>query len=142
MKCSVRNKGSGGRPASLCPQTLCLGLLETHSFVEHLTIQTFIERTSLVAQLVKNPWVGKIPWRRERLPNPVFWPGEFYGLYSPWGHEESDFHLQVALVVNSLPSSIGDVRDAGLIPGLGRSTGGGHGNTLPYYCHKIDWLLL
>ena len=41
-----------------------------------------------VAQLVKNPlamwetgfdpWVGKIPWRRERLPTPVFWPGEFY----------------------------------------------------------------
>ena len=30
-----------------------------------------------------NPWVGKIPWRRERLPIPVFWPGEFQGLYSP-----------------------------------------------------------
>ena len=26
------------------------------------------------------------PWRRERLPTPVFWPGEFHGLYSPWGH--------------------------------------------------------
>ena len=22
---------------------------------------------------------GKIPWRRERLPTPVFWPGEFHG---------------------------------------------------------------
>jgi len=22
-------------------------------------------------------WVGKIPWRRERLPTPVFWPEEF-----------------------------------------------------------------
>ena len=32
-----------------------------------------------------DPWVGKIPWRRERLPTPVFWPGEFHGLYSPWG---------------------------------------------------------
>ena len=31
-----------------------------------------------------NPWVGKIPWRRKRLPTPVFWPGEFHGLYSPW----------------------------------------------------------
>ena len=53
---------------------------------------------SLVAQLVKNlpamqetwvwfpGWVGKIPWRRERLPTPVFWPGEFRGLYSPWSH--------------------------------------------------------
>ena len=54
---------------------------------------------SLVAQLIKNlpkkkkkriclqcrrpgfnPWVGKIPWRRERLATPVFWLGEFHGL--------------------------------------------------------------
>ena len=34
-------------------------------------------------------WVGKISWRRERLPTPVFWPREFYGLYSPWGRKES-----------------------------------------------------
>ena len=51
-------------------------------------------RASHVAQLVKNlpgfdPWVGKIPWRRERLPTPVFWPGEFHGL-SPWGRKELD----------------------------------------------------
>ena len=55
---------------------------------------------SLVAQLVKNPrecrrpgfdpWVGKIPWRRERLPTPVFWPGEFHGLYSPRCRKEED----------------------------------------------------
>ena len=32
-----------------------------------------------------DPWVGKIPWRRKRLPTPVLWPGEFHGLYSPWG---------------------------------------------------------
>ena len=25
------------------------------------------------------PWVGKICWRREWLPSPVFWPGEFHG---------------------------------------------------------------
>ena len=37
-----------------------------------------------------DPWVGKIPWRRERLPTRVFWPGEFHGLYSPWGRKESD----------------------------------------------------
>ena len=37
-----------------------------------------------------NPWVGKIPWRRERLPTPVFWPGEFHGLYCSWGRKESD----------------------------------------------------
>ena len=37
-----------------------------------------------------NPWVGKIPWRREQLPTPVFWPGESHGLYSPWGFKESE----------------------------------------------------
>ena len=37
-----------------------------------------------------DPWVGKIPRRRERLLTPVFWPGEFHGLYSPWGRKESD----------------------------------------------------
>ena len=37
-----------------------------------------------------NPWVGKIPWRRERLPTPVFWPRESHGLYSPWGCKELD----------------------------------------------------
>ena len=37
-----------------------------------------------------DPWVGKIPWRKERLPTPVFWPGEFHGLYSSWGREELD----------------------------------------------------
>ena len=28
--------------------------------------------------------VGKICWRRERLLTAVFWPGEFYGLYTHW----------------------------------------------------------
>ena len=43
-----------------------------------------------------SPGVGKIPWRRERLPTPVFWPGEFHGLYSPWGRKQtqlSNFHF-------------------------------------------------
>ena len=93
------------------------------------------KRTFLMAQLVKNPpamqeilvlFLVKIPWRRDRLPTPVFlgfpggsagkdsacnagdlgsipglvrypgegkgyplqnWPGEFHGLYSPWGSQ-------------------------------------------------------
>ena len=28
--------------------------------------------------------------RRERLPTPVYWPGEFHGLYGPWDCKESD----------------------------------------------------
>ena len=31
-------------------------------------------------------------------------------------------------------ASAGDTRDLGLIPGLGRSSGGGHGNALQYSC--------
>ena len=42
-------------------------------------------------------WVGKIPWRREQLPTPVFWPGEFHGLYSPWGRKESDITERLSL---------------------------------------------
>ena len=34
----------------------------------------------------------------------------------------------------SLPASSGAVRDAGLIPGLERSPGKGHGNSLQYSC--------
>ena len=70
---------------------------------------------SLVAQMVKNPpakktkkrihlqcgrpgfdpWVGKISWRREWIPTPVFLPGKFHGQrslagYSPLGRKESD----------------------------------------------------
>ena len=26
-----------------------------------------------------NPWIGKIPWRREWQPTPVFLPGEYHG---------------------------------------------------------------
>ena len=37
-----------------------------------------------------NPWVGKIPWLRKRVPTPVFWTQEFHGLYGPWGCKESD----------------------------------------------------
>ena len=60
----------------------------------------------LVAQLVKNllamweTWVRSLgwedPWRRERLPTPVFRSGEFHGLYSPWGHKDSDMIEQLS----------------------------------------------
>ena len=55
----------------------------------------------LRAQLIKNPpgtgetWVGKIPWRRERLPTPVFWSREFHGC--PWGYKESDMTERLSL---------------------------------------------
>ena len=62
-----------------------------------------------MAQLVKNPpamqetWVQSLgwedPWRRERLLTPVFWPGEFHGVYSPWSYKESDTTEQLSLTV-------------------------------------------
>ena len=70
---------------------------------------------SLVVQTVKNlpamqetqiqSLVGKIPWRREWLPTPVFLPGEFHGQqslmgYSPWGCKESDTTEQLTLHYN------------------------------------------
>ena len=59
----------------------------------------------MVAQPVKNPpamqetwcnpWVGKIPWKKEWQPTPVCWPGESHGErslvgYSPRGGKELD----------------------------------------------------
>ena len=46
------------------------------------------------------PWVDKIPWRREWQPTPVLLPGEFHGQRSlagpsPWGHKESDTTEQI-----------------------------------------------
>ena len=66
------------------------------------------DRAALVAQLVNNPaamkrpgfdpWVvGKIPWRRERLPTPVFWPRELHGMYRPWGRKELDTTERLSL---------------------------------------------
>ena len=80
-----------------------------------------------------NPWVGKIPWRRKRLPTPVFWSGEFHDLYSPQGRKESgqlsDFHFYFH-----------NAEDMDSIPGSGRSPGEGNGNPLHYSClgNSID----
>ena len=41
---------------------------------------------------------------------------------------------QVALVVKNPPDNAGDIGDVSLIPGPGRSSGGGHGNPLQYSC--------
>ena len=41
---------------------------------------------------------------------------------------------QVMLVVKMLSANAGDIREAGLISGLGRSPGGRHGNSLQYSC--------
>ena len=80
---------------------------------EYLKMVHIKIRASSIAQLVKNtpamqetsvrflgwedPLENKkathssiLAWRIKRLPTPVFWPGEFHGLYSPWVRKESD----------------------------------------------------
>ena len=37
-------------------------------------------------------------------------------------------------VINNTPANAGGIRDMGLIPGLGRSPGGGHGSPLQCSC--------
>ena len=76
---------------------------------------------SLIAQLVKNPpavqetpvcsWIGKIHWRRDRLPTLVY-------LGFPRGSADKE--------------STCNTGDLGLIPGLGRSPGEGKGYSLHY----------
>ena len=80
-------------------------------FITSHSIMTSLVGTNynafLVTQLVKNPpamwetWVQSLgwedPWRRERLPTPVFWPGEFHelcshGVAKSWT-QLSDFHF-------------------------------------------------
>ena len=67
----------------------------------------------LVAQLLKNPptmqktWVRSLgweDWRRDRLLTPVFWPGEFHGLYSPWGHRVRHNWVTSTFTFSSKPS--------------------------------------
>ena len=68
-----------------------------------------------MAQTVKNlpimqekgfdPWLGRIPWRREWQPTPVFLPREFHGQrslagYSPQGHKESDMTERLTVLIS------------------------------------------
>ena len=51
--------------------------------------------------------MGKIPWRRERLPTPAFQPEEFYGLYGPWGRKESDITERFSLSLSCHDPQLG-----------------------------------
>ena len=100
---------------------------------------------TLIAKLVKNlpamweTWVGKIPWRRERLPTHIFWPREFHGLNS---HKELDTSEQLSLF--SFPGgSVGkeatcNAGDLVSTSGSGRSPGEGNGNQLQYSCLEVS----
>ena len=99
------------KPNQKVTQNLCMTYFfassPLQSFFEWFSNNLVKFCASLMAQLVKNPpamqetwvdpWVGKILWRREWLPTPVFWPGEFHRLYSPWGRKEPDLTDQLSL---------------------------------------------
>ena len=59
-----------------------------------------------------DPWVGKILWRREWQPTPVFLENSMENSigrslvgYSPWGHKESDWTEQLTLSLSSIETS-------------------------------------
>ena len=53
------------------------------------------ESTCNTGDLGSIPGLGKIPWRREKLLTPVFWPGEFHPVHGiPNSRTQlSDFHF-------------------------------------------------
>ena len=89
-----------------------------------------------------DPWVSKIPWRREWQLTPVFLPGKSHGQrsllgYSPWGCKRVGYDLVAKQGFPSGSDSKGSACNAGdpvLIPGSGRSPGEGYGSPLQYSC--------
>ena len=66
-----------------------------------------------------DPEVRKIPWKTERLPTPVFLPGEFHELrslagYRPWGSKELDMTEQLTFSLFLLFSCIDKLEQKGL----------------------------
>ena len=52
---------------------------------------------------------------------------------------DSNAASQLALVVKNPPGNAGDLRDAGSVPGLGRSPGGRHDNPRSILAWRIPW---
>ena len=70
----------------------------------------YFPRASLIAQLVKNPpamqetpvrFLGwEDPLEKGKATHSSVLAGEFHGLYSPWGHKESDMTEQLSLSIS------------------------------------------
>ena len=97
-----------------------MGCFKPKSFKIYVYVCVYM-RASLIVQLIEDlfamqepwldSWVGKIPWRGDRLPTPVF-----LGFPCVSAGKESTCHAG----------------DLGSIPGLGRSLGEGKGYPLQY----------
>ena len=72
-------------------------------------------------------WAVCLKWWHILSAYGVFEPVFLFLFYNTHIHTQG---FRGVLVVKNLPTNAGDERDAGLIPRLGRSPGGGHGNPL------------
>ena len=74
-------------------------ILNIFKFSIHIPLNPGLENFEhcFAGDLGSIPGLGGFPWRREWLPTPVFWPGEFHGLYSPWCHKGSDTTEQLSI---------------------------------------------
>ena len=75
-------------------------------------------------------YIYKVSWQSSWL-NHVYVESK---LWYEWTYQWNRRASQMVLVVNNPLANAGDIRDVGLIPGSGRSPGGGHGNPLQYSC--------
>ena len=110
------------------PESYLYIILFIHLLIYSISIYWKCCWASLVAQFLKkkillqcrrlqfNSWVGKIPWRRDRLPTPVF-----------WGFPHSSVGKESA-------SNVGDL---GSVLRMGRSPGGGMATHSSIFAWKI-----
>ena len=66
-----------------------VGFQKKNSFILMGKGNRLVKNLPAIRETWVQSWLGKITWRRERLPTPVFWPREFHG-HSPWDPKESD----------------------------------------------------
>ena len=96
------------------------------------------DSASLSYQLLQLLWQQhKVPSRLSAMKQPSIW------LTDAWQNTSTRGFPGGSLVKN-LPADAGDAGNEGLIPGSGRSPGGGHGNPLQYPClenptDRGDW---
>ena len=95
-------------------EQLELSPMDRHSKMNHIFLILEIKETFPIYICRKAPWKWGV------ISNGEWW-------HPTWAS-------QVGLVRKNPSANAGNIRDVGSIPGLGRSPGGGHGNTLQYSC--------
>ena len=107
------------------PQTLYYTQMEMFPSVGQSPSLLYLK----VERLQQNHVTGFVWYRR--------WATRMMGIWFQQGIPSGA--SQMTLVVKNLPANAGDIRDAGSIPGSGRSPGGGLDNSLQYSCWRIPW---